>query len=156
MEFPSKAELDKSKKAFSLLPADDYQFIISSCEPKTQLKYQSQDTEDVINFTLEITGFRDGTPAIDEDGKPANGRKMFMTVRPLSMGFTQAGLPSISRQFIGYALGLEDIEQDFELAAWEQLLGKTVYGEIITKTNMKGEKVNRIARFVKSPRQRIA
>lgn len=155
MEFPSKTSLDKEKKGFNLLPADDYQFIIQKYEERTQPKYlKPNETEDVINFTLEITGFKDGEPAVDEKGEPANGRKMWFTARPGSIGFTQAGIPSITRQFIGYALGLDDIEKDFELISWEELLGKTVYGEVITKSNTKGQKVNRISRFLKAPRRK--
>lgn len=153
-KFSSKQALDSGKQQFNLLPADDYQFVIVKQEPRTQTKYQSTETEDVINFTLEIVGFKDGSAAVDEKGEPANGRKMFFTARPNSIGFTQAGVPSITRQFVGFAMGLDDLEQDFELMSWEQLLGKTVYGEIVSKTNQKGLKVNRIARFLKAPRQK--
>lgn len=157
MKFDNKATIDASRQQFILLPADDYQFIICAYEEKTQLKYQTKtgEMEDVINYTLEITGFKDGSPAKDVDGKDANGRKMWFTARPNSIGFTQGGLPSITRQFVGYALGLEDLEQDFELQSWEQLLGKNVYAEVVSKTNTKNVKVNRIARFLKPPRAKV-
>jgi len=155
-KFGSKSELDNKKTPFSLLPAEDYQLVITELEERTQPKYMKLDEmEDVINFTLEIVGFKDGERAVDVDGKIANGRKLWFTARPNSIGFTQAGIPSITRQFVGYALGLDDIEADFELEDWNSLIGKTVYAEVITKTSATGKKVNKIARFLKPPRKKI-
>lgn len=156
IKIPNKTDAKSgSDKSFPILPADEYQFKIAEFVEKKKPKYlKPTEMEDIVTFTLEVTGFKDGQPAVDSEGGQANGRKMWFDLNPAKLGFTQSDLPSISRSFLGYALGLDDLEKDFELDGYSQLVGKTVYAEIITKTNTQNRKVNKIARFLKTPRVR--
>ena len=151
MEFLSHEELDASRPKFALLPHNDYKLTIAKLEEKTQDRYQPKEgqtsTEDVVNFTLEVVELRDGGTATDDEDKDATNKKVFFTGRPESMGFMKDGTPAKLRQLIAYTTG-QDVEGGLEIEAWEQLLGKTVYAEIIQKPNQKGEKKNRITRFL--------
>lgn len=156
LKIPNKLEMQSgSGKSFPVLPADEYQFKIAEYAETKKAKYlEPEKMEDVVTFTLEIVGFKDGQPAVDSEGGQANGRKMWFDFKPSTLGFTKAGLPAISRAFLGYALGVDDLEQDFELENYSDLVGKIVYAEVITKSNLQNRKVNKIARFVKAPRVR--
>src|SRR3990167_9611313 len=152
MQFPSKKQFEKNHPKFALIPDDDYSLKITKIEETKQKKYQSQDDEDVFNITLVVVCLKDGTEAIDEEGKPAEGRRVFFTARPDSMGFSQDGMPSKTRSLVAYATD-QDVYEEIELEAWEQLLGKQVNTHVIIKPNQKGERKNVIGRFL-APRMR--
>lgn len=153
MQFPSKQQLDSSKKTFTILPHDDYELVISKIEPKTQQKYQKPDeTEDVVNMTLEVQALRDGSEPFDIKGESAVDRKVFFTLRPNSLGYKQDGTPSKSRELLAYSTG-QDIDSELGIENWEVLLGKTVYAEVGKKQNSKGEDKNIILRFLLPPKR---
>jgi hypothetical protein len=153
INFKSKSDLDSDKTKFALLKSDDYELIVTGIEKGTQLKYMSKDEEeDIVNITFDVGGLRDGGEPKDDEDNSAIGRKVFFTARPNSIGFMRDGTPAKTRQFVAYALGVENIEDDFELEEWEELAGNTVYAEIVQYTNQKGKKSNKIVRFLKPPK----
>ena len=159
MKIPSKKEMDE-KTQFTLLPNDDYELIISEVKEETQNKFQAVadpetgqvPQEDILRITLEIVGFKDGSAATDDEGESSVGRKIFFTGRPGSLGYKDGGTtPSITRCFLAYSLGVE-VDDEFEIEDFQDLIGKTVFAEIIKHTTLKGRKTNRIARFI-TPRK---
>jgi len=159
MLFPSKQKLDEERQ-FMLLPQDDYELVITDIQRITQNRYMAKPDkdgkipqEDVINFTLEVVACKDGSEAKDEKGNDAGGRRVFFTGRPESMGFKSDGTPSKTRCLVAYALG-QDVEGDIELEEWEQLLGNTIFAEIVVGTNQKGQKKNKITRILPPPRSK--
>jgi len=159
IKIPSKKQLDEERPKFSLLPHDDYELVIVDLKRGERSKYLAKPDKDgnvpkekIIDFTFEIASFKDGTPAKDVEGNDATGRKVFFTGRPESMGFMSDGTPSKTRSLVAYALG-QDVEGEIEFEEWEQLLGKTVYAEIVQYTTQRGEKKNKIARFIPPPRK---
>jgi len=154
MKWKSKEQLDAERPKYPPLVAEDYRLTITSYEEKVQPKYMKpNETEDVVNFTLEVQSYRDGNSAYDTEGNEATNRKVFFTFRPDNMGFRQSGEPAISRAFIAYATG-QDIDGDLEIESYEQLMGKEIFAQIIQKENKKGDKVNRIARFLPTKTKR--
>ena len=154
MKFPSKKTLDEQKQEFTLLPADDYKLKIVEVKEEKQNKYQSEEIEDIVNITLDVISFKDGETAKDIEDEDATGRKIFFTARPESIGFQSDGTPAKTRCLVAYTTG-QDIFDELVLDKWEDIVGKEITAEIIQKQNLKGEKKNRIARFL-SPRQRTA
>jgi len=153
ISFKSKQTLDK-ERAFTLLPADDYELVITDTKKDIRAKYMKPDEEEeVVNFTMEIVGLRDGIPAKDIEGKDATSRKIFFTGRTGSLGFQQDGTPAKMRCLVAYALGLE-VNEDFDLEDWEDLAGKTIFAEIVQYKNSKGNESNKISRFLLPPKKR--
>ncbi len=158
MKFKSKEQMDKDRPQFSLLPHNDYELQVVDLNYEKRKKYQSNEEEDTVNFTFDIVGLRDGGPAIDVDGNEVKDRKAFLTgskdnkTGEWRMGFMSDGTPSKLRQFVAYATG-QDVEGELEIESWEELLGKTVYAEIVTYTNQKGQKSNKISRFLLPPKK---
>lgn len=154
MLFKSKKTLDEERPTFALLPNDDYELIITDCKPNERPKYMKPDQiEQIVDFTLEVIGTRDGTTARDIEEKDASGRKVFFTARPENIGFQRDGTPSKTRTLVAYAFG-KDVNDEFEIEAWEQLLGKTIFAEIVQYTNAKGNKRNKISRLLLPPKNR--
>ena len=158
MKIPSKKELDEQTQ-FVLLPHEDYKLGITKVKEDTQDKYNKPLDEDnlviqeeVINVELEVLCYKDGGESKDEEDNPSKGRKVFFTGRPNSMGFMKDGTPAKTRCLVAYSTG-QDVSEEMELEKWSQLIGKTIYAEIIQKENQKGQTVNRIARFVLPPRK---
>ena len=152
--FKSKEQMDKEKKAFTPLIPEDYELKVSKVEPSVQQKYQATPdengqipTENILNIVFDIIGFKDGEPAIDAEGKPVVGRKLFFTGRPDSMGFLKDGTASKTRALVAYATD-QEVNGDIHLDSWDELLGKTVYAEVIDHISQKGNKGNKIARFI--------
>ena len=158
MEFPSHKEFDEQTQ-FALLPADDYELIITEIKEDKQDKYMAKPDketgekpqEDVLKVTLGVIGFKDGAKATDESGEDATGKKIFFTGRPASMGWQVDGTPSKTRCILAYATG-QGIDDKLNIEDWQDLVGKTVFAEIIQKANQKGKKGNRISRFI-TPRK---
>ena len=159
MKVPSKKELDE-KTQFTLLPNDDYELIITEIKEETQNKYQAKadpetgriPQEDILRVILDIVAFKDGSAAVDEEGESAIGRKIFFTGRPKNLGYKDGGTtPSITRCFFAYALGVE-VDEEFDVPEFQELIGKTIFAEIVKYTTQKGRKTNRIARFI-APRR---
>jgi len=154
MQFKSKSVIESERKSFTPLVADDYELIVVKVEPGQQAKFNATPDEtgkipmeNIINIQLEVVAFKDGDPAVDMAGAPAHGRKLFFTCRPESMGFLKDGSPSKSRALVAYATG-QSVEDDLNLGSWNDLIGKTVYAEVIAHTSQKGNKGNKIARFL--------
>ena len=156
LKFKSKEQLDTERPQYVLLPHEDYELVISDIKYDKRKKYQSQDEENTITFTFDIVGLRDGGKAIDVDGNEAKDRKIFFTgsqnieTEEWRMGFMKDGTPSKLRQLVAYATK-QNVEEEIELEAWENLLGKTIYAEIVSYTNQKGQKSNKISRFLLPP-----
>lgn len=168
MDWKSKQQLDEEQK-FSLLPQDDYELMIWGCrfgdnQLEGELKIEKRDKylakpdkegkmpqEENINVILKIIACKDGSEALDEEGKPAKDRIVFFQVRPESMSFTTAGVPSKSRALVAAATG-QDVNGSLELADWNDLIGKIVYAEIIQYSNQKGQLRNKISRIVSPPK----
>lgn len=158
MEFPSKKEFNENTQ-FALLPSDDYELIIVELKEEKQDKYMAKPDketgekpqEDVLKVKLEVVGFKDGAKATDEAGEDATGKNVFFTGRPASMGWQQDGTPSKTRCILAYATG-QGIDDKLNIEDWQDLVGKTVFAEIIQKANQKGKKTNRISRFI-TPRK---
>ena len=147
----SKKMLDENKPKFPLLPQDDYILKVEKIEFVMQKKYESNEEEKAVNITFDIVSFRDGEPAKDVDGGDTSKRKMFLTSRydeenNIGLGFMTDGTPSKLRQFIAYTTG-QDVLEDL-VWEWEDLKGKTVIAEITQYLNQKGEKSNKISRFI--------
>ena len=147
LKWKSKEELDKERPQYALLPQEDYELVVVNVEPNTRKKYRSQENEEIVDVQLEVVCLKDGTEAIDDEGKEAKGRKVFFTLRPNSMGFMSDGTPSKSRTFIAFATK-QDILGDIELETWEQLLGKTIFAEVVQYQNQKGQVRNKISRIL--------
>lgn len=155
--FKSRTTLD-TERSFSLLKQDDYELIIDEVKPTTQSKYNAKPDkngvipqEDIVNVKLKVLSCKDGSEPTDEEGKDAVGRIVFFTARPGSSGFMKDGTPSKTRSFVAYALN-KSVDDDIEFGDWEELLGKTLYAEVIQKVNTKGVKKNVISRFVLPPK----
>ena len=160
MIFKSKQQLDRERPEFLPLPSDDYELIITNLEPMTRNRYMAKPNKDgkipqeeIFRVTLEIVAFRDGGNAIDIRGNDATGRKIFFTLRPNSMGFQQDGTPSKSRTLVAYATN-QNVEDEIELDDWQDLIGKTIFAEIIQYTNSKGKIGNKISRFLLPPKSK--
>jgi len=158
MQFKSKEQLDEEQK-FSLLLQDDYELIVTNLEPAIRDKYMAKadkdgkiPQEEIINVTLEVVACKDGSAVVDEEGKEAQGRKVFFTIRPESMGFKREGTPSKSRSFVAFATG-QDVNGALDLADWNDLIGKTLYAEVVQYKNQKGQIRNKIERFVNPPKK---
>jgi hypothetical protein len=158
MDWKSKEELDKEQK-FSLLPQDDYELIVIKQEKVIQDDIYAKPEVDgskpkveVVNVTLEVVACKDGSEALDEEEKSAKGRKIFFTITPEHMGF-KGDVPSGSRSFIAQATG-QDPNGTINLNDWNDLIGKTIYAEIVQKKNMKGQLRNKIARIISSPKSK--
>lgn len=153
MKFPSKKTFDETTQ-FSLLPADDYEVIISEVKEETQNKYKAVPDENgiipqeqVVRCVFSIVNFKDGTPAKDDDGNDAKNRKLFFTGRPKSIGWKTSGEPAKTRCLIAYATG-QKIDDALELNDWQDLVGKTLFVEVIQGQNLKGKKINKITRLI--------
>lgn len=153
MKFPSKKTFDETSQ-FTLLPADDYEVIISEVKEDIQNKFNAVPDENgitpqeqVIRCVFDIVSFKDGTPAKDMDGQPAKNRKLFFTGRPESMGWKSDGTPSKTRCLVAYATG-QDINEELELRDWSDLVGKTLFVEVLQGKNMKGKTINKISRLI--------
>ncbi|MCD5384861.1 MAG: hypothetical protein LRZ94_00915 [Candidatus Pacebacteria bacterium] len=166
LKFPSKKTIDEQRPEFALLPQDDYELKIIDVLPDQQNQYMAKPDPktgkipqvEVMNFTFEVVAFKDGSQAVDVDGKDATGRKVFFTGRQnkdgeWTMGFQNDGTASKLRQLVCYATN-QDIEEEVELEAWEQLLGKTIYAEIVKYTTQKGDVRNKIGRFLPAKKER--
>jgi len=156
MKFASKEEMDKGE--FALLVHDDYELVVEEITTDTQDKYMAKagkdgkiPTEPIVNVVFGVVGCKDGSDPIDDEGNPAIGRKIFFTGRPDSMGWRKSGEPAITRCFLAYATE-QDIDGELELDAWEDLVGKTLYAEIIQYTTQAGKKRNKISHFVLPPK----
>ena len=159
MQFKSKEVLDKERKSFVPLLSEDYELIVTKIEPAVQQKYNAVPdetgkvpTENILNIQFEVIAFKDGDPAVDINGAPAHGRKIFFTGRPDSMGFMKDGSPSKLRALVSYATG-QDVNGDITLGNWNELVGKTVFAEIVEHTSQKGNKGNKISRFIQKRRR---
>jgi len=151
--FKSKKQINEDRPKLSLLVHDDYELIITEVLEKEQPKFNKPDEiEEVISVQLEIVAFKDGEKAQDVDGGDATGRRVFFTGRPSSMGFTQAGVASITRQLVAHATN-QPIDEELYLDDWQDLVGKTIFAEIIQYDNSKGERRNKISRFLPSKRR---
>ncbi len=159
MKFKSKEQIDTERPQYTLLPHEDYGLIISDIKYDKRKKYQSQDEENTINFTFNIVGLRDGGEAVDVEGNEAIDRKIFFTgsqdikTKEWRMGFQKDGTPSKLRQLVAYATN-QEVEGELELKEWEELLGETIYAEIVSYTNQKGQKSNKISRFLLPPKKK--
>jgi len=152
MKFPSKKEIDENRPKFALLPSDDYRLKVIGINPQTRQRYGSTEQEEVINVVLEVISFKDGNTAYDKEGKDATTRRIFFTARPANIGFMRDGTPSKTRCLVAYTLG-QNIEDTINFESWEQLLGKEIYAEIIEYTTLKGDKRNKIVRFLLPKRE---
>lgn len=160
MEFPSKKESDEATQ-FVLLPPDDYELIITEIKEEMQDKYMAKPDpntgvkpqEATLRVVLEVVAFKDGAPASDQEGKDATGRKLFFTGRPGSMGWQQDGTPSKTRCLLAFATE-QNIDEKLHLDDWQELIGKSVFAEVIQKANLKGKKTNRISRIITPRRDR--
>jgi len=160
MKFKSKQQLDEETQ-FTLLPQDDYELIITDIKPETRNKYQAKPDkegkipqEEIVNITLEVIALKDGTPAQNKEGQNATGRKAFFTFRPQAMGYAEGGtIPSKSRSFLAFVSG-QEIDGELELGSFEELVGKTIYAEIIEYTNQRGQKRNKISRILPPPKRK--
>lgn len=158
MEFQSKKEFDEQTQ-FAILTADDYELVIAEIKEEKQDKYMAKPDpetgvkpqEDILRVVLEIVGFKDGSPALDEEGGEAKGRKLFFTGRPKSMGWQRDGTPSKTRCLLAFATG-QNINEKLELSNWQELIGQTIFAEILQGTNTKGKKINKISRII-TPRK---
>lgn len=159
MNWKSKQQLDEEQK-WSLLPVDDYELIVVKLEPAIRDKYMAKPDKDgkieqehIINAMLEVVACKDGGKALDEKGESAAGRKVFFTLREDSMGFTNAGVPSKTRSFVAAATG-QDVLGSMDLADWNDLIGKTIYAEVVQYKNQKGQLRNKIERIVNPPKSK--
>lgn len=142
----SKEELDKNMDDFSLIKADDYLVTVEDIEEKEQKKYQSDETEQVLQVQLNIEETRDGGQPVDVEGNDASDRKLFFFARVESLGFQRDGTPSKARQFI-WRTANKDVNEAFTLEETDELIGREVYASVLETTNNKGEKRNKISRF---------
>jgi len=161
MKIQSKKELDE-ETSYTLLPHEDYKINIVEVKEDRQPKYKAVpdengvvEQEDIVNVSFEIISYKDGGEAKDEEDEPAKGRKVFFTGRPKSMGYMRDGTPAKTRCLVAYATE-QDVDEEMVLDSWQDLVGKTIYAEIIQKENTKGKTTNRIARFVLPPRKNTA
>jgi hypothetical protein len=159
MLFKSKTQYDEEQK-FSLLSQDDYELIVMEMEHAIKEKYMAKPdkegkipSEEIANVILEVVACKDGSSPQDEEGENAAGRKVFFTLRKDSMGFMRDGTPSKTRCFIAFATG-QDVLEEIELNAWEDLIGKTIYAEIIQYQNQKGQTRNKISRILPPPKKK--
>ena len=154
----SKEQLDEERQGV-LLPAGDYELLITDFKEDTQDKYMAKADEEgmipkenIVRFTFEIRGTRDGDPALSRDGEDATGKKLIFTARPDSMGFMRDGTPAKSRQLVANALGKE-VNEEFEFE-WEDLIGKTIYAEVVEHKTQRGTDTNKIVRFLRPPKRK--
>jgi hypothetical protein len=158
LNFKSKKQMDEERPEFALLVHDDYELIITEVKPEKQKRYQPKkgqtDDEEVINVVLEVQMFKDGQMAVDVNGEDAGGRKVFFTGRPESMGFMTDGTPSKTRCLVAYATG-QDVQDELQLEDWSNLVGKTVFAEVVQYTTIKGQQRNKISRFLPPKGQRV-
>jgi hypothetical protein len=156
--FKSKKELDEEQK-FPLLPQDDYELIVVKMTHAVRDKYMAKPdkegkipSEEIANVILEVVACKDGSSPQDEEGENAAGRKVFFTIRKDSMGFMRDGTPSKTRCFIAFATG-QDVLEEINLENWEDLIGKTIYAEIVQYQNQKGQTRNKISRILPPPKK---
>jgi len=154
MKFPSKKQIEEEVTQFSLLPADDYEIIISEIKEEIQNKYLAKPDEQgvtpqeqVLRCIFSVVGFKDGTPAKDDDGNNAKERKLFFTGRPESIGFQLSGVPAKTRCLIAYATG-QKIDDELVLDNWQDLVGKTLFVEVMQGKNTKGKDINKVSRII--------
>ncbi len=153
MNFPSKQQIDDEKPKFPLLVEEDYNLKIVEVKEERQTKYQSNDEEEVVNITFEILSYKDGTESKDVDGGSTKDRKIFFTGRPGSMGFMRDGTPAKLRSLVAIAMG-QDVLEEIDLDAWQQLLGKEVSAQISQYIpEGKTERKNKIVRFIPQRRE---
>lgn len=146
IESPSKEELEKDMNDYTLIRADDYLVTVEEIEVKEQQKYQSEETEQVLQVQLNIEETRDGDQPVDVEGNDATNRKLFFFARIESLGFQRDGTPSKARQFI-WRTANKDVNEGFTLEDTNDLLGREVYASVLETTNSKGEERNKISRF---------
>lgn len=151
MKIPSKDELQANKGTrlgFTPLPHAEYLLEIESVEEKTSRAYGSNtEEEDVLFITFNVVSLRDGRPAKDEKGAPAEGRKTFLTVNPKRTGFMQGGSPSKLRSLVAYALNV-NVNHEIELDSWQDLVGKEILAEIGQYQGLDNTTKNKIFRFI--------
>lgn len=149
---PSKKQIEESKPKFPLIPQEDYILKIESLEPNIDWNWDHTEEVEKIKATFSIVSLKDGTLALDEVGKPLHEkRRMIRDFEESRMGFTQEGIPSLTRQFVAYMLGVnpfaEDESFDFE---WKQFVGKTIGAKIVQYMVKKGKNAGSIANKIDS------
>lgn len=147
MLIPSKKQLDEQKKDFSLILQDDYILEIESLKETQQENYNKTGMEDIVNITFNILSLKDGNVVKDINGDVVKNRKIFFTARPNNVGFMKDGTPSKTRSLISY-ITHQDIFEEMIFDNWNDLVGELVNAEIIQYINGKGEKKNKIGRFL--------
>lgn len=138
---PSKRTLDEQKPKFPLLPADDYTLKVESLEPHTQMNFDQTEEIEVVKAVFSIVSLKDGSVATDETGQKLHEKRRIMRdFDENRMGFTGDGIPSLTRQFVSYMLGVdpfaEDNDYNFE---WSQFVGKTIGARVVKYIIKKGK-----------------
>ncbi len=147
INIPSKKTLDSVKKSFPLLPQDDYMLEISELTEDVQENYDRTGEEEVVNIIFLVLSLKDGSEVVDVEGKAVKGRKIWFTARPNNIGFMKDGTASKTRALIAYITG-QDIFDDMVLDSFQSLKGKNIAAEIIQYEDGKGQKRNKIGRFI--------
>lgn len=143
---PSKKDLDAQRPKYALLPQDDYFLEVAEVKREIEKDKYSQEEQEIVNIIFRILSLKDGSRALDEESKTTDKRKVFFTARPSVIGFNQAGTASMTRQFIAY-ITEQDLFEELKVD-WDDLIGKTIYAEIVQYINQKGNKANKIGRFL--------
>lgn len=112
-----------------------------------------------VKFSVE--SFADGSDledvngkTTDEAGQPLKGKWLWKDVDPERMGFTQAGVASIARQFFLAANGISDMNERIPSGETQDLIGRYVVGSLIVKKIKDNSLRNNIVSFKAVGRRR--
>lgn len=143
---PSKKEIDASKPKFPLLPNEDYLLKVESLEQVTQWDYNHIEEIEVVKATFSIVSLKDGTIAVDEHGQKLHPKRtMIRDLDENRMGYTQEGLPSLTRQFVSYMLGVSPFSEDESFNFnWQDFVGKIIGAKIVQYMIKKGKNAGQV------------
>lgn len=130
----------QSKKEYELLPKDVYQVELLDIELKEQQKYQSQETEEVLNFTFVVI----------EDGK-FYGRRLWQTCsQKLVGGKKQSHLYRVMSAFLEREFTQDECETPMDFLN-EDLLNSLVGKQLRLTIGQKvSEQTGKTKNFIES------
>ena len=151
LNFQSKEEYDESAPSFTPFPADMYVVEVIEADLVEQLKYQSTEMAMFLKLRFTVQSLASGQTLVDLDGKTieAGNRMLFTDLNTESLGFKRNGDPSKARACIAAILGYEPTDK-FVLKDVADLEGKKCRVMVDVYTNQKGNKGNKIAKFLKA------
>lgn len=159
---PSPDELPKGSRV--IFPGgEDYLLKIEEITPtlKTDLNEPNGPKRTFYTVKLSIESFADGNDledvegkTTDEEGRPLKGKWLWKDVDPERMGFTQAGVASIARQFFLSANGIADMNERIPAGDTQDLIGRYVVGSLIVKKIKDNTLRNNIVSFKPIGRRR--